>query len=119
MYEILPETRPGLMALKVSGKMTKADYDALGPWIEARVAEHPKPAALIVIDDFAGFDGIEAVAEDLKLGVKHYNDMGKVAMVGDRAWLKAIVKLFAPFSRADIEYFDEGDVERARTWLAG
>ncbi|MGE0665274.1 MAG: STAS/SEC14 domain-containing protein [Sphingomonadales bacterium] len=118
MYELLPDTRPGLISLRVTGKMSRADYETLEPLMKSQVARHQKPDMLIVMEDFKGFDGFGAVLDDLKLDVRYHDEVGKVAMVGDRTWQKIAVKIFSPFYGSEMRYYEQSELEDAKRWLA-
>lgn len=41
MFEVLPETDPHLLAIRVGGKLTRQDYARLNPWLDEQLARHP------------------------------------------------------------------------------
>jgi hypothetical protein len=116
MYEIMPETTPEVLAIRIKGSLDKADYERLGPWLDARLAEHAHPAMLFVMDDFEGWDSLGALIEDVKLDIKHHDDLSRVAIVGDRAWQKWMTWLGKPFTSAELRYFERDDLDAARVW---
>lgn len=116
MYSIVPHPESDLLDIRVTGKMSKADYQSLGPLLNERLTRKPPPPVLVVIDDFEGFDSFGALVEDVKLGVKHYGHMGRMALVGDRAWQKWMARIASPFAGAEIRYFDHAELEQAQVW---
>lgn len=56
--------------------------------------------------------------EDIKFDMKHFNDIERLAMVGDQKWQHQVATLFKPFTKAESRYFDEADADKAREWLA-
>ena len=116
MFEILPDSNPDLLAIRVSGRLTKADYARLNPWLDEQLAQHPRPALLVDMRDFHGWDGPGAMLDDARFGVTHRNDLRRIAMVGDRAWQSWLATLFAPFMGAELRYFDHEQIDEAWAW---
>ena len=104
------------LVVHVSGKLTKADYEHFVPEFEQLVQEHGK---LRVLFDMIGLQGWDAGAlwEDIKFDVKHFADIERLAMVGDKKWEHGMAVFCKPFTRATIRYFDHADAAEARTWL--
>ena len=72
MFEVLPETDPHLLAIRVGGKLTRQDYARLNPWLDEQLARHPRPAMLVDMRRFEGFEGPGALLDDMRSGVKHW-----------------------------------------------
>ena len=70
--------------------------------------------------DMTGFHGWDAGAawEDIKFDIKHFADIERVAMVGDKKWQHDMAVFFKPFTKAPIRYFDQADAADAQKWLA-
>jgi len=105
-----------LLAIHVSGTLTKTDYEQLTPEFERLVQQHGKIRLLFDMSDFHGWKA-GAAWEDLKLDVKHYAHIERIAMVGDKEWERVMATFWKPFNKATIRYFDHGDAAAARQWL--
>ena len=105
-----------MLVVHVSGKLAKADYEHLVPEFERLVRQHGKLRALF---DMAGFHGWEAGAmwEDIKFDMKHFADIERLAMVGEKKWQHGMATFCKPFTKATIRYFDHADAAEARKWL--
>lgn len=101
----------------VRGKLEKRDYEAFVPEIESVIEEHGEIRILFQMIDFHGWS-IGAAWEDVKFGMHHFNDVDRIAMVGDKKWEHGLAILCKPFTLAKVRYFDETDLEQARQWLA-
>jgi hypothetical protein len=55
--------------------------------------------------------------EDLKFDLKHWKDIERLAIVGDKKWEKGMAAFCKPFTKAQIRYFDAAQVAEAREWL--
>jgi hypothetical protein len=78
-----------------------------------------KPRKQHVLFDMTGLRGWDTGAawEDLKFGVKHFGDIDRLAMVGERKWQHGMAIFFKPFTGATTRYFDEAESAKARKWL--
>jgi hypothetical protein len=105
------------LAVHVSGKLEKADYEHLVPEFERLLREHGKLRLLFEMTAFHGWDA-GAAWEDFKFGVEHFADIDRLAMVGEERWQHGMATFCKPFTRAAIRYFHHADVAEARKWLA-
>jgi hypothetical protein len=105
-----------ILAVVVEGKLEADDYAALVPEIERLVTEQGKVDLLVQLVDFGGWSA-GAAWEDTKLGVRHFNDIGKLAIVGDSLWEKGMALFVKPFTGATVKYFDVADSSEAIAWL--
>jgi hypothetical protein len=106
-----------LLVVNVSGKLAKADYERFVPEFERLVQQHGK---LCVLLDMTGFHGWDAGAlwEDIKFDIKHFADIERLALVGDKKWQHGMAMFCKPFTKATIRYFDHAEAAEARKWAA-
>jgi hypothetical protein len=116
MIEQLQSGSSRIVAVKLRGRLHDADYRAFVPILDAAVASQGKVRLLAQFEDFHGWD-LHAAWDDLKLGVRHYADFERVAVVGDRTWEAWIAVVLKPFTRAAVKYFDASEIAAARDWL--
>jgi len=66
-----------------------------------------------------GFHGWEAGAlwDDIKFDVKHFADIERLAMIGEKKWQHGMATFCKPFTKANIRYFDHAKAADARLWL--
>lgn len=105
-----------LLEFHLSGKLTKSDYETFVPLVESVVREYGKIRILMVMHDFHGWEA-SALWEDIKFDVKHFADIERLAMVGEKTWQEWMAKFCRPFTTAKIKYFEAGELEKARTWI--
>jgi len=105
-----------IVVVHVSGKLVKADYENFVPEFERLIRQHGKLHVLFDMTGFHGFDG-GAMWEDIKFDIKHFGDIERLAMVGDKKWQHGMAMFFAPFTKAKTRYFDQADSAEARQWL--
>jgi hypothetical protein len=111
------ETGGKVLVVHVSGKLVKADYEHFVPEFERLVRQNGK---LSVLFDMTGLHGWEAAAmwEDTKFAIKHFADIDRLAMVGEKKWQHGMATFCKPFTKATVQYFDHADSAAARKWLA-
>lgn len=114
--EFAASTDSNVIVLRVSGKLTKEDYHLFVPELDKWIERHGKIRILLDMVDFHGWE-VSAIWEDVKVGVKHFNHIERIAMVGDKAWEKGMALFCKPFTFANVKYFDRADEEQARAWI--
>lgn len=105
-----------VLEVRVSGKVVKEDYKRFIPEFEKLVQEHGKIRVLFEMVDFHGWKA-GALWEDIKFDAKHFRDIERLAMVGEKRWEKGMSIFCKPFTTAKIRYFDRLHIQEARNWL--
>ncbi len=114
--QLIEQNGGQILAVTVTGKLTRADYVPLVAAFARLVAQHGKLRLLV---DLAGFHGWEAGAAwtDFKLGAKHFADIERLAIVGETKWQHVMAEICRPFTLAAVRYFDHTEAATARNWL--
>ncbi|MCG8587523.1 MAG: STAS/SEC14 domain-containing protein [Pirellulales bacterium] len=115
--ELLESSDTGVLEVKASGKLSAADYEILEPGVDSFIESQGKIKILFQMHDFHGWE-VGAVWEDIKFATKHCAHISKIAMVGETTWEKWMSVICKPFTLSSIKYFDAGEGEAARAWLA-
>ncbi|GHA29111.1 hypothetical protein GCM10007989_25840 [Devosia pacifica] len=104
-----------LLAVRVVGDLTKADYSQLAEWLH----EHPgrQRPVMVFIDGFSGWASLGAVVEDLKMDWQDRDQFGRVALIGTSGWQQAMSLLTAPLVPMKMKYFDLDHVREAKAWV--
>src|SRR5579872_1026129 len=106
-----------ILNVKVSGKLTKADYERFVPETDRLIEKHGKIRILFEMHDFHGWQAA-AMWEDTKFGVKHFKDIERLAVVGEKAWEHGMAIFCKPFTTATVRYFDRSQADEAQAWIA-
>jgi hypothetical protein len=106
-----------ILVVHVSGTLAAADYEDFVPAFERLFQQHGKLRVLFDMTDLQGWDA-GAMWEDIKFDVKHFADIDRLAMVGEKKWQHEMAMFFKPFTKATMRYFDRTDTAEARKWLA-
>ncbi len=104
-----------LLEIQVEGKLTSKDYEDFVPEIENLM----KAGKIRILLELTGFHGWTAGAlwEDTKFAARHFNDIERIAIVGNKKWEEGMAIFCKPFTRATIRYFDSHEIESAKKWI--
>jgi len=105
-----------LLEVHLKGKLGKDDYGQFAPTAERLIRQHGKIRMLVEMHDFHGWTA-GAFWEDIKFDARHFNDIERIAMVGETGWQHGMAVFCKPFTSARIRYFDRTAVDEARAWL--
>jgi hypothetical protein len=105
-----------LLEVRLTGKLEKNDYAAFVPAVERLVKQHGKIRMLVTMHDFHGWTA-GALWEDIKFDAKHFSDIARLALVGEKKWEKGMAVFCKPFTTAKLRYFDHTKEDEARLWL--
>jgi hypothetical protein len=104
--------------LTILGKLDATDYELFVPELDQLIKEHGKINLLVELIEFHGWT-LSAAWEDTKFGIKHFNDINRMAIVGDKAWEKGMAFFAKAFTTADVKYFNNTDRDQALKWAVG
>ena len=107
-----------VLEIRVNGALSKDDYEHFVPEFERLVKRHGKIGVLFDMVDFHGWEA-GALWQDIKFDVKHFSDIERLAMVGDKMWERGMSMFCRPFTTATVRYFDREAGADARAWLRG
>ncbi|MGK0186294.1 MAG: hypothetical protein ACI9R3_002077 [Verrucomicrobiales bacterium] len=105
------------IAVHVSGKLAKEDYEHFVPEFERLVGLHGKLRVLFDMTDFHGWTA-GALWEDTKFAMHHFSDIERLAMLGEKKWQEGMATFCKPFTKAEVKYFDHAESSEAQAWLA-
>jgi hypothetical protein len=114
--ELEKESNVKVLNVKVSGKLSKEDYQKFVPKAEQLIEKFGKIRILFEMQDFHGWDA-GALWEDVKFDVKHFSGIERLAFVGDKTWEKGMSIFCRPFTTAKIRYFEPAQRQQAIEWL--
>jgi hypothetical protein len=113
----LEELRGGkIVEVHATGQLTAEDYRDFTPEIERLIERHGKIRVLFHMDDFHGWSP-SGLWEDIKFDAANFNKIELLAVVGESKWQEWMADFCKPFTTAEIRYFQEENLEEARTWI--
>lgn len=118
MIKILPQSSESCIGFHVSGRVTSEDYNVLLPLLDEAIAASGRINMLVLMRDFEGWVGLEAIKADFELGTHQYRYVEKTAFVGKQKWLEWAVWIMDPFTRrTDERFFSPAQLEEAWQWV--
>ena len=106
-----------ILHVRATGKLTKEDYLQFLPEVERLIKQQGKIRLVFEMNDFHGWDA-GALWEDIKFDVKHFSDIERLAMIGEKKWEQWMAEFCKPFTTARIRYFDHSESSEAQSWIA-
>jgi hypothetical protein len=88
------------------------------PEIEGAIEQHGKVRLLVDLEDFEGWSA-GAMWQDTKFDARHWNDIERIAVVGEGKMEKGLAMFAKPFTTAEVKFFERADRARALRWLHG
>ncbi|MFN3513058.1 MAG: STAS/SEC14 domain-containing protein [Phenylobacterium sp.] len=110
-----------VVAFRVEGLLTEADYDEMIPVLEAKLKAHPQ---IGLYGDMMGFTGmtLPALARDIRYSAGKLGQLDRfrrAAVVSDNPWIRGWVKFMDPiFPQVQARAFDPGEREAALAWAS-
>jgi len=114
--ELSKDANRKVVSVHATGRLTKEDYKRFVPEIETMVKEKGKIRVLFEMHDFHGWKA-GALWEDIKFDLKHFADIERLAIVGEKRWERGMAAFCRPFTSAKIKYFDRSLINKARVWV--
>ena len=116
--KLIEENEGKLLEVQVTDKLVHDDYQHFVPEFERLVNKHGKIRVLFEMSQFHGWE-VKALWDDIKFDLKHFDDIERLALVGEQKWQKWMAGFCKPFTTAAIRYFDHNQTDTARAWLGG
>ncbi len=112
----LPE---GTLGFKIFGNVTGSDYDSvLTPAIDKAIEKFDHIKLLAQVGpDFESYS-LDAIWDDTKLGLRHWNGFERVAVVTDVGWIKTGVKAISFMMPCPVQLFTIRELDDAIRWLS-
>lgn len=116
MYHVLSESENEDVGIKITGKLTKDDYDLLIPYL-ARLKHEVGPIRLLC--DMTECEGLnsQALWEDLSRQLQQFQEIIRIAIVGDHLWMECGTKVFHPLFKTSVHYFLPEQLAMAWSWV--
>src|ERR1700737_3798391 len=111
MFQMLPESSGRLVALRVSGKLTKQDMVSVAPPLEEKIRENGKVDLFCDLTDLHGWS-LGGVLGQPKFDAKHAKDFRRVAFIPGKPLHRFMASMLKPFTSAEIKCFQQREKNR-------
>jgi hypothetical protein len=119
MVEKIPDLPDNVLGFTAKGTITANDYKSIMiPAVEAIFARCGKVRFLYHLGE--DYSGIEAGAmwDDAKLGLKHFADLQRMAVVSDVEWIRWAVTIFGVAMSRHVRVFHNRELTEAKRWVS-
>jgi hypothetical protein len=119
MIEMIDGLGAGVIGARAVGKVTADDYESvLIPAVESALSTNDKLRMLYVLGtEFEGYDA-EAALDDARMGLHHWADFERIAVVTDHGAYRSAIKGFGFLMPGEVKVFAVDDMETAKDWLS-
>jgi hypothetical protein len=119
MFTAIDYPEQNLLSFTMSGQITKADYAAVVPILEAKVQRWGKVNVYLEVGNLDAMT-LPALWQEIKQDVKHFTDFNRAAVVSDNsALLKAAASVGSALTPAEIKHFPTEQKAEALQWALG
>lgn len=117
MFKQLDDIAENIIALKITGEITRRQTDRISGIIKKRIAKTGTIRLFVIMQHYASMNSAESICEDLRFAKIYSDYIEKMAIVGDKAWKRTWIALFGLFGGIHCEYFDKAEIEMAVNWI--
>lgn len=119
MLERIHPSPDNILAFSARQKVTDEDYKSmLIPSVENQIKANGKVRFVYLIGpEFEGFEA-KAALDDALLGLHHWRDFERVAIVTDKDWIANTMRIFLPLMPAKAKLFNINQLQDALNWAA-
>ncbi|HOV87809.1 MAG TPA: STAS/SEC14 domain-containing protein [Syntrophobacteraceae bacterium] len=118
MIELLDLQLPGVVGMRICGRVEKADILRVARAAEETLSRGFKLKVYVELESLEGVS-LEAFVEDLRFALPHLKDFKKKAVVSDKGWLTRLGEMTSRFFPAiEVRHFSWEEKQQAREWVA-
>jgi len=107
-----------VLGLRIRGRIERTDLEAVTLALEDKLTRHERVRVYAEVDDLGGISP-SALLADLRLGVRHYRDVDREAVVTDASWMAALAKAGNLLPGIEVRAFETKDKASAQAWING
>jgi hypothetical protein len=104
------------IVVRATGKIVKEDFTGFVPEFERLVHERGHLRVLFDATEFTGWDA-NALWQEIKFDLKNLSKIDRLAVLGTKAWQRALEGAMKPFAHPRMRYFDAAEITAAHQWL--
>jgi hypothetical protein len=116
MITILPITAGNLIAIRVSGVLSKADFPEFLAMTKQKVAEYKDIKLYIELEGFQEMT-LQSIWEEIKFEFRYFNNIDKLVLIGEKDWQRRAASVITGLTTAEVRYFDKPEKEYALSWI--
>jgi hypothetical protein len=108
-----------VIGLSAHGVITRHDYtETVAPLVAAKLKAYRKLKMIYRLGpEFEAYSA-GAMWSDARLGLTHFSDFARVAVVTDVGWISKSVRVFAPLIPGEVRVFPDAELGAAKDWIS-
>ena len=114
--ELVELDRGRVLLVRVQGTLSTADYQPFVEEAEGLIAQWGRLRLLVELHEIEAFS-LGALWEDLKFDLKHFGDLERLAIVGEKHWQLWMTEVAKVFISGEVKFFSSTHMADARRWL--
>lgn len=118
--EIKLEEKEGIkiVNLKFNDKLDREDFELFVPQLEGLLKHGDDKIRLLL--ELEGFKGLTlgALWEETKFSFRHFNDIDRIAVIGESSTEKAVTGFAKTFTGAEVRFFHTAFADEAKKWVS-
>jgi hypothetical protein len=120
MLKIINDLPENVLGIEGEDEITGSDYETvLVPAVEEKLKTNKKINLLYHLgSNFTGFD-LKAMIDDAGIGIQHFSDWDRIALVSDHQLINIFAKFFGYFLSGRVRVFKNAELKVAKEWIAG
>lgn len=122
MIELLPDMPPGVMGIRVAGRLRGNELREIRPSLHELLLSGDVRIVEVIDPDYEGY-GHGGLLEDLKLGLgtvlPHQSAFKRIAIVSDKEWVAHALHALEWMIPGELKVFSLDQLDEAKTWAAG
>ncbi|MCW9706259.1 STAS/SEC14 domain-containing protein [Fodinibius salsisoli] len=111
------ELQNGVLALRVTDKLTEGDLNDLVPVLKNQVDRTEDPHLIMIMEDFKGWDDAATFWKDLRLDAEYIGSFDRIAIVGEEKWQQWSTQLLNPLFNEELQFFSLDHAGSAWNWI--
>ncbi len=116
--QLIPMDDDRVVGVRIDGTIREADIRAMLGVVEEKLTRHEKLRVFVEVPRLGGIEP-EALFQDLKMGLKHWNRFERKAAVTDAGWMARIAEAVDPlFPSIRGRVFATAEREAALRWIS-
>jgi hypothetical protein len=117
--EIIPGLPDDVIGLSAHGVITRHDYtETVAPLVAEKLKAYRKLKMIYRLGpEFEAYSA-GAMWSDARLGLTHFSDFARVAVVTDVGWISKSVRVFAPLIPGEVRVFPDAELGAATDWIS-
>ncbi|MEX0648753.1 MAG: STAS/SEC14 domain-containing protein [Balneolaceae bacterium] len=106
-----------VVGIRMNGKITDQEFDAVAALLEKRMQEFPKVNVYVEVESFGGM-APKTFIKDLRFGFDNLDRFDKEAVVTEKDWIQKITPIADKiFDSIEVKTFSFDQKDEAKKWV--